>query len=94
METVITTLAAIGFVNSFFGMVSVGRIPAKNVLAHVMVGTLGMMLALYFAHWDVTTILMARKAETLHPFIVCAVFLATFIPLVCWNVEKKNCEGK
>lgn len=90
METVITTLAAIGLVNTFLGMVSVRRIPAKNVLVHVVVGILGGLLALYFAHWDVTTVLMARKAETLHPLLVCVVFLTTFIPLVCWNVVKNK----
>ena len=94
METVVTTLMAIGLVNLTFGITLVTKTRKRNVFIHIVVGFLALVFALYFGDWDLTGALMAYKHPDMNPWIVVPAFLIGFIPFVLLDVDKRSAPGK
>lgn len=89
METVVTTLMAIGLVNLTFGIALVTKTRERNAFIHMIVGFLALAFALYLGHWDLMGALMAYKHPDMNPWIVIPFFLTGFIPLVLLDVNKR-----
>lgn len=94
METLVTTLAAIGLVNVVFGFALGDRTPRRNVWIHFIVGFVAFVLALHLGHWNLFWVLEAHKLPGMNPWMVTIGFLAAFIPLVLMDVSKKPVQKR
>ena len=94
METLVTTLAAIGLVNMTFGIALGDRTPRRNVMIHFIVGFLAFVLALHFGHWNLLWVLEAHKMPGMNPLMASLGILAGFIPLVLLDVSKKTVQNR
>lgn len=92
METLVTTLAAIGLVNMTFGLTLAGKVRVRNIVMHLVIGLISVILALHFGHWDLLWVLEAHKQPGMNPWMTSIAFLAAFIPLILMDVSKGSTQ--